>query len=187
MRAPVINREPRHAGQAYGEREILVLSVASEVLRTSGRLRFAALGASMVPTIFPGDILIIRRETAGSAQCGNVVLCSRAGRFCAHRLVAKQEQDGRLSLVTRGDALRENDPPLAESELLGLVTTVIRGRKRIELDGHPTAREILLRWAARRSNGVVKWMVRWHELRSRLKRSPEGLLAGAQPGPEECA
>jgi len=187
VRAPVTTRESGHGGQACGERESVVVNVASEVLRTSGWLRFAALGASMVPTIFPGDVLIVRRETAGGARCGDVVLCSRAGRFCAHRLVAKQEQEGRLSLVTRGDALRENDAPLAGSELLGRVTTVIRGRKRIELDWRPTARELLLRWAARRSNGFVKWMVRWHALRSRLERIPEGALAEAQPEPEECA
>jgi len=186
VRAPVIIRVSGQGGQARGERERVVLSVASEVLRTSGRLRFAALGASMVPTIFPGDVLIVRRETARSARCGDVVLCSRAGRFCAHRLVAKREQDGRLSLVTRGDALRENDAPLAESELLGRVTTVIRGRKRIDLDGRSTALKLVLRWAARRSNGVVKWMVQWRALCSRLERTPEGALAEAQPELEEC-
>lgn len=182
-----MDRESSHGVQASKEREGAILSLAAEVLRTSGGLRFAALGSSMVPTLFPGDILIVRRETAASARSGDVVLSFGAGRFCAHRLVAKQEQDGRPFLVTRGDALPENDPPLAESELLGRVTTVIRGRKRIELDGRPTARELLLRWAARRSNGVVKWMVRWHALRSRLARTPDGALAEAQPEPVECA
>jgi len=180
-------RSVRHGGPARGEREGFVLSLAAEVLQTSGGLRFAALGTSMVPTLFPGDILIVRRETAGSTRCGDVVLSFRAGRFCAHRLVAKQELEGRPSLVTRGDALAENDPPLAESELLGRVTTVIRGRKRIELDGRPTARELLLRWAARRSNGVVKWMARWHALRLRLARIPGGERAEAQTEPVECA
>jgi len=180
-------RASGQGGQVREGREGVALSLASEVLRTSGKLRFAALGASMVPTLFPGDILIVRRETARRARCGEVVLCFRAGRFCAHRLVEKLEEDGRLSLVTRGDALTENDPPLAESELLGLVTAVDRRRKRIELGGRPTARELLLRWVARRSNRAVKWLVRWHTLRSRLERTPGGARAEAQPEPVERA
>ncbi len=182
-----MDRASQHGGQVHEAREGVVLSLASEVLRTSGGLRFAALGASMVPAIFPGDILIVRRETARRVRCGDVVLCFRAGRFCAHRLIAKLEEGGRLSLVTRGDALRENDPALAESELLGRVTAVVRGRKRIELGGRATAREDLLGWAARRSNGVVKWLVRWNTLRARLARNPGGALAEAQPDRLECA
>ena len=182
-----MDRASYHGGQVREGREGVVLSLASEVLRTSGGLRFAALGASMVPTIFPGDILIVRRETARRAGCGEVVLTFRAGRFCAHRLTEKLEEGGRLFLVTRGDALRENDPPLAESELLGQVTAVVRGRKRIELGGRPTARERWLRWAARRSNGAVKWMLRWHALRSRLSRTRGGARAKAQPEPVGCA
>jgi hypothetical protein len=157
------------------------------VLRTSGGLRFAALGASMVPTLFPEDILIVRHEAARNARCGDVVLCFRAGRFCAHRLVEKLEEGGRFSFVTRGDALTENDPPLAESELLGRVTAVVRGRKVIELGGRPAARELLLGWAARRFNGVVRWQVRWHTMRARLARNSSGELAKAQPEPVECA
>jgi len=182
-----MDRTSQHGGQARKAREGVVLSLASEVLRTSGGLRFAAHGASMVPTLFPGDILIVRRETAQRARCGDVVLSFRAGRFCAHRLVEKLEEGGRLSLVTRGDALAKNDPPLAESELLGQVTAVVRGRKRIELGGRRTAGELVLRWAARRSNGVVKWLVRWQTLRARLARNPGGAIAEAQPEPVECA
>ena len=181
------NRDARHGGRAPEERERAVLSLASEVLRSSGGLRFAALGASMVPTIFPGDVLIVRRETARKPRCGDVVLCIRAGRFCAHRVVEKREEGGRLLLVTRGDALRENDLPLAEMELLGRVTAVVRRQKRIALDGPLTARELLLRWAARRSNGAVKWMLRWHRVRSWLARNPEGAVAETQPEPLECA
>jgi hypothetical protein len=174
-------------GQARERREGVVLSLASEVLRTSGELRFAAFGASMVPTLFPGDILIVRREAARNARCGDVVLYFRAGHFCAHRLVEKLEEGGRFSLMTRGDALTENDPPLAESELLGRVTAVVRGRKLIELSGRPTARAPLLGWAARRSNGVVRWLVRWHAMRARLARNSSGEVAKAQPEPVECA
>jgi len=190
MNASAMDRTSHQSGQgrpiAPDGREGVVLSLASEVLRISGGLRFAALGASMVPTIYPGDILIVRREAAREVRCGDVVLSFRAGRFCAHRLVKKLEQDGRVSVITRGDALRENDPPLAESELLGRITAAVRGRKRIELGGRPTAREFLLRCAARRSNGLVKWLVRWHTWPARLARNADRALAEAGPQQREC-
>jgi len=181
-----MDRAARHAGQVCLGREGVVLSLASEVLRISGGLRFAALGASMVPTIFPGDILIIRRETARSTRCGDVVLFLREGRFCAHRLVKKAEEAGRISLVTRGDALAKDDPPLDESELLGRVAAVVRGRKRIELSGRPSARQIFARWAVRRWSGAVKWLLRWHFLRARLAWNRDGRLVEPLPKPVEC-
>lgn len=179
-------RHGGHIGRARDVREEIMLSLASEVLRKSGGLRFAALGGSMVPTIFPKDILIIRHETARSARTGDVVLYFRESRFCAHRLVEKTEEGGRLSLVTRGDALAQNDAPVAEDELLGCVEAVVRGRKRIELDGSPSRGELLLRWAVRRSNGLAKWLLRWHALRARLGRNPGVAFAKAPPAPVEC-
>jgi len=167
-------------------REEITLDLASEVLRTSGGLRFAALGGSMVPTIFPKDILIVRRETARSARTGDVVLFFRESRFCAHRLVEKTEEGGRLSLVTRGDALAQNDAPVTEDEMLGCVEAVVRGQKRIELGGCPSRSELLLRWAVRRSNGTAKWLLRWHRLRARLGRNPGVAFAKAPPAPVEC-
>ncbi len=163
-----------------------MLSLASEVLRTSGGLRFAALGGSMVPTIFPNDILIVRRETARSVHSGDVLLCFRESRFCAHRLVEKREEGERLALITRGDALAQNDAPVTEDEMLGRIEAVVRGRKRIELDGNPSGGELLLRWAVRRSDGVAKWLLRWHALRARLWRNPGVAFAKTPLAPVEC-
>ncbi len=185
-----MDREVRHGGhegRARHGREEVVLSLASEMLERFDGLRSIVRGASMVPTLFPGDILIVRHETARSARRGDVVLFFREGRFCAHRLVEKREEGGRLFVVTRGDALRKNDAPLAEGELLGRVTAVVRRGKRIELGGPPTARVLVLRWAVRRSDGAVKWLLRWHALRTRLGRSPGGAIAEAQPEIVECA
>ncbi|MFZ3200767.1 MAG: S24 family peptidase [Candidatus Acidiferrales bacterium] len=180
-----MDRASRLGGQVRPRREEVVLSLASEVLRTSGGLRFAALGASMVPTIFPGDILIIRHETARSARCGDVVLLMREGQFCAHRLVEKSEERGRFSLVTRGDAHTKNDPPLAENELLGCVAAVVRGGRRIELSGRSSARQLLARWAVRQWSGALKWQLRWHLMHARLARYRDEYLADAQPNAME--
>ncbi len=121
------------SGQANHRRQDVVANLAAEMLRSFGEFRFVAWGSSMVPSIFPGDTLIVRPETPEGAHRGDIVLFVRGGRFYAHRLVNKAES-GPLLLIARGDALGRNDPPFAESEMLGRVAAVVRGRKRIELD-----------------------------------------------------
>lgn len=168
-------------GSANQRREGVIVKLAAEALRLSGEVRLVGLGSSMLPAIFPGDTLIVRRETARSARRGDILLCFRQGRFCAHRLVDKRKEKGGISLITRGDALGTNDPPVAEDELLGRVTAVVRHGKRTELRGRLAARERLLQQALRSSSGALKWLLRWHSLRSWLARSP-----GAAPAQLEA-
>src|SRR5437867_12795870 len=47
----------------------------------------------------------------------------------AHRVVGKIRRQDRTLLVTRGDRLKENDPPVSAAELLGRVTGVISGSR----------------------------------------------------------
>jgi len=148
--------------------EDTILTLVTQMLGSFGELRPVVRGASMVPSIFPDDVLIVRPETARNACSGDVVLFFRDGLFCTHRVVGKIEEGGRISLLTCGDALSKNDPPVAEEEFLGLVAAVVRGPKRIEMGRPPVASERLLRWAVRRSPGVAKWTLRWHLLRTRL-------------------
>jgi hypothetical protein len=158
--------------QASHRREDIILSLATEMLRSFGEFQFVAWGSSMVPFLFPGDTLIVRRAEPRDACTGEVVLLARKGRFYAHRLVdRKMAADGPIQLITRGDALDKNDPPFSETELLGRVTAVLRRGKRIELGRHPAAGQRLLRWVVQRSASSVKWLLRWHSLRARFSRS----------------
>ncbi len=67
----------------------------------------------------------------GEIRRGHVVLFVRDGRFFAHRVVGKIRRQDRTLLVTRGDRLKENDPPVSQAELLGRVTGVLRGNRRL--------------------------------------------------------
>lgn len=157
--------------QANHRYEEIVLTLATEMLRSFGEFRFVAWGSSMVPSIFPGDTLIVRRTSPEGACRGEVVLFAREGRFYAHRLVGKTREGGPIRLIARGDALGKNDPPFAEKELLGRVTAVIRRGKRIELDdAHSAASQRLLQWIVHRYGSSVKWLLRWHLRRARLFR-----------------
>jgi len=126
-----------------------------ETLRSSGRARLAVTGASMLPSIWPGDVVEVRRESLEEISRGDVVLCTRQGGFCAHRVVEKVAGPERTLLITRGDALPAPDPPVAPEELLGRVTAVLRGGHRVE--------PRLTRWGR-----LAAWIFRRSELCTRL-------------------
>ncbi len=159
---------PQPIPPATEHRPAVELALATEVLHAFGELRFVAQGSSMLPSIFPGDTLLVSRQPAASVRPGHVVLFSREGRFCAHRVVRAIDVDARPFVVTCGDALTKEDSPVAEHELLGRVTAVLRFGKPIELERMKSVPSFWLRWAVRHSDSVGTWLLRWHSLRTRL-------------------
>jgi hypothetical protein len=103
-----------------------------EVLKSFGQAKLAVTGSSMLSSIWPGDILEVRRQNAAEVCAGEVVLFEREGRLLAHRVVEKVGGPERTLLITRGDGLREPDSPVSPEELLGHVTAILRGGRRIE-------------------------------------------------------
>ena len=63
--------------------------LASEVLRASGTLRLTAPGHSMLPTLWPGDLLTVEARSIDQVQAGDVVLFTRENRFFVHRVLRK--------------------------------------------------------------------------------------------------
>jgi signal peptidase I len=112
-----------------GAREAVKRDLALEALASFGEVRLSVQGASMVPALWPGDTLLVRRVHVEELSPGDIVVCRRDGGLRIHRLLAKAAGGGGTLLVTRGDALSENDPPVAASELLGRVSAVISGRR----------------------------------------------------------
>jgi len=101
-------------------------SLAAEALQSGGTLKLRATGISMLPTLWPGDLLTVQSVRPEIAQPGDIVLCMREGRFFVHRLVKRSHGLDEASLVTRGDCMSENDPPIGTRELLGKITEVQR-------------------------------------------------------------
>jgi len=104
------------------------MELAAEALSGGREVRLCVRGSSMLPALWPGDILTIVRTCCRDAVCGDIVLVRRN---VVHRLIQKENCDGRTRLITRGDAVSESDPPVAESELLGRVATIQRNGNRI--------------------------------------------------------
>jgi hypothetical protein len=104
-------------------------SLAAEVLRNTGKLRLVARGHSMLPTLWPGDLLNIEATSVEWVRAGDLVLFSREDRFFVHRILGRNEST-RPSLVTRGDSMPQADAPVFAEELLGRVVSFQRHRAR---------------------------------------------------------
>jgi signal peptidase I len=107
-------------------REQSKCSLAVEVLKSWGELRLQAKGISMLPTLWPGDLVTVQSRSSGQVQAGDIVLYIREGRFFVHRMVSKFGRSSEPFVITRGDCTPEEDPPVAETELLGTVTQIRR-------------------------------------------------------------
>jgi signal peptidase I len=114
------------------QRTSAVQQLFLEVLQSSGQAKLAVTGSSMLCSIWPGDILEVHRQSMAEISPGEVVLFARHGGFSAHRVVEKVGGPERTLLITRGDHLSQPDSPVSPEELLGRVTAILRGGRRIE-------------------------------------------------------
>lgn len=130
--------------------------LAAESLRSSGRLRLRVNGWSMLPSVRPGDTVLIERVNGDEISEGDIVLFRCHGRFFVHRVVKRKIHTG---LVTRGDAIRLSDPPVGENALLGKVVLLWRNGSRIEPRKRLSVWERLIATAVRRSEIAARLAV----------------------------
>jgi Peptidase S24-like len=97
-----------------GEQERSAL--AADSLRESGRLRLQVRGESMLPVLWPGDVVEIASCSVDEVQPGEIVLAMREGRFFLHRFLARSQPDG---FLLRGDSMPGPDPQFPNEALLG--------------------------------------------------------------------
>jgi len=150
--------------QSLDEAHALKCDLAGEVLRSSGTLRLQVMGWSMLPTVWPGDTLVVESADSNSVCKGDIVLFGRDRRLFAHRVVTKRGQPGDSRVVTRGDAMPAPDSPLAEDELLGKVSVIVR-------DGRCIAPSRSLRFSER----AVAALVRSSEIAARVVVGVHGI------------
>jgi len=138
--------------------------LAAEVVRSFGTLRFRVTGCSMLPSVWPGDVLLAHRQDIAKVSAGDIVLFTREGRLIAHRVVSTTGDPENPCLITRGDAQLALDSPVTAAELLGKVVFILRAGKQLE----PRTR---LRFPARltadlvsRSGRLARVLVRLHAL-----------------------
>lgn len=126
-------------------------ALAAKVLRESGSLRMLATGSSMLPSIWPGDVLIIQKREIQQIATGETAVFFPNGRMTVHRVVSHHGS----FLVTQGDSVPQPDPPVTAENLLGVVVSIERDGKVFAPALRPG---LLARWTAavlRRSDFAV--------------------------------
>ncbi len=109
------------------------ISCVPEALDSRGRVYSRVSGTSMLPWILPDDILCIHRAKIGDVSPGDIILFVRDGLPIIHRVVQTRTTAGTTLLITKGDALGHADAPVSRAELLGRVSSILRGHRLINL------------------------------------------------------
>jgi hypothetical protein len=122
----------------------------------------------MLPAVWPGDTLELERTNCHKLSTGDIVLFRRDRRLFAHRVV---KSSGR-AIHTRGDALPYTDPIVAEHELLGRVSCIVRDGRRI----HPSKKVSV-------SQRAVAGLVRSSDFAARVVVGVHGLLQNGASQP----
>lgn len=164
----------------------MTLELAEEILRSSGRLQFVAHGSSMIPAILPGDVLLARHQSIESIQRGEIALWSRDGRFWAHRVRHVERAGERGEIVTRGDALQQDDQPISAAEFLGCVYAVERRAKQIDVSQPPSGWSRSIAFLLRHSEVAAEWFLSYHSLAARLNRTLRSSAGDSRSELVEC-
>jgi len=91
-------------------------ALVAEALRLSGRLRLQVHGESMLPALWPGDLVEIASCSLEDLRPGEIVLARRDGRLFLHRLVSTRKPD---VFLLCGDSMPGSDPQSPAEALLG--------------------------------------------------------------------
>jgi signal peptidase I len=108
--------------------------LVAQVLRSFGALRLEVTGLSMLPSVWPGDILLIERRDMREIAQGDIALFARHNRLVAHRVLYKMAVDDRALAITRGDGALSSDDPVSQTELLGRVRNIFRAGEYVKPD-----------------------------------------------------
>lgn len=124
--------------------------ITQEILSRGLFLRLKVSGRSMQPFIRTDDTLLVEPKDGVKFNIGDILFYRHPlGYYIAHRLIKKNGQD---TLLTRGDNLRHFDQPVLIEQVMGRVTQIERGTKRL----------ILTRGLGRVFGCLIAWLARGH-------------------------
>ena len=136
--------------------------LVADVARTFGQVRLRVTGSSMLPSLWPGDVLTVRRRAMRELRPGEILLWHREGQLWAHRIIRHHHDH----VVTRGDALLHDDAPVWEHEIVGAVVAVMRQRQAVRLPWR--RRQRIVSYLLRHCESAALLLLRLGTLRRRL-------------------
>lgn len=141
------------------------IELCRSTLISGARVRLGVTGSSMLPALWPGDLVDVRLWTADDLRIGAIVVFERERRLVVHRIRGVLERAPARVLITRGDAQCNIDPPVPLPNLLGVVETVRRSGARHVPRRRPHVAAVGMAWLVRRSEWVRRVSLRLYLLR----------------------
>lgn len=105
---------------------ILIVLLAWFNTGVFGIRHYLVSGVSMNPTLYAGDIAIVKSVAPEEVKVGDVIMfyTSKSNRVL-HRVIAIDNVDGKIEFITRGDNLNVTDDPVTLDRFAGKMTLVI--------------------------------------------------------------
>jgi len=141
--------------------------LVAEVVRATGSAKLKVTGLSMLPAIWPGDVLTISRISPKLLEPDQIVLYRRNGKLTAHRVV----QVAHDHFLTRGDCVPSLDPPVPFSAMVGQVIAVCRNGRAVKLQPSPWQRTAA--WFLRHSDLSIRLLLHLRAASGHLTEIPE--------------
>jgi signal peptidase I len=119
---------PAYGNNRAGPAHHRKCELVHETLRSFGTVRIRVTGRSMLPSIWPGDTLVIQQRNIHEIAVGDILLYRQKRMLLAHRVVALSSPR-KFTISARGDALPEPDRPVSSWQVLGTVSHIVRHGK----------------------------------------------------------
>jgi signal peptidase I len=87
----------------------------------------------MFPFLRKGDLLTVDPVPMEKIQRGDVLVFEMGEKWIAHRVIRVYYNDGRLKIITRGDARIRVDKLVIKENYIGLVSILERNKKTVPL------------------------------------------------------
>jgi hypothetical protein len=120
------------------ERSALVADVLRGKPGSRQTVRLRVHGESMLPTLWPGNVVEIESCSLAGIRPGDIALAYAEGRLFLHRLVELRSPEG---FVMRGDSMPASDPQFPAEALIGRLVRRVSIRQSVNGRSPDTAIE----------------------------------------------
>jgi signal peptidase I len=103
--------------------------LVTDIARASGKVQLKVTGTSMVPALWPGDLLTVRSCSPYELAPGSIIVFRQDQQLIVHRLMHRLGDQ----IVTRGDARPRLDKAVESSQIVGRVEIVMRNGRPVGL------------------------------------------------------
>ena len=115
---------------SQSKRRALCRELVFDVACSAGEVRLRVIGASMLPAVWPDDVVTVQRCELAEFRAGQIVVYQQEEKLVIHRVECVSGDH----LMTRGDSRPHFDPPVLADEIVGRVVSISRGGRSVDLE-----------------------------------------------------